>query len=81
MTEARYQEITRAVSRSPLHWMMRWCEPGEEGCACMGCADTAARAGDVMCMHPELRPHTIPPLTKEEWREWWRITGEWLCSS
>ena len=83
MTEDRLNEITRDMAHSPLHWAMRWCEARATltGCACLGCADTATRADNRLHPHPEIFPHTIEPITKEEWREWWRIQGERLGAS
>ena len=82
MTEQRMNEISQALMRAPLNWAMRWCDArGKGGCACMGCADTATRCSpDRATLHPEFSPHTIPPLTKEEWQEWWRIQGQRLGS-
>lgn len=78
MTEERFNELTEAMQRHPLSFIMRWCEPGAGGCACLGCAATAARCGNRISSHPEFLPHLIEPITKEEWQEWWRIQGQRL---
>ena len=53
--------IEAALSKVPLAFALRWCEPGPLGCACMGCANgPEAGAGNLAALD----------VTKREWQEW-----------
>lgn len=58
ITAENRQHILNALMRSMRpDWRDRWCEPGPEGCGCMGCANVSgglSRSG----------------FTKEEWVQW-----------
>ena len=52
---SREQEIDSLIRDMPPAWRARWCEPGEFGCACMGCANVS---GGLM----------KAGFTKDEWK-------------
>lgn len=59
--EEHYYALDRILGALPLAFAMRWCEPGEMGCACLGCANgPEAGAGGLMAKG----------FTKADWEYW-----------
>jgi hypothetical protein len=56
--EQRRFDLDFYMRRLPVDVALRWCEPGNGGCACRGCANNSgglAREG----------------FTKVDWLQWW----------
>lgn len=63
MTRAEYFKLNMILRNLPVEHAQHWCE--SEACACMGCAN---RSGKLL----------IHGFTKEDWKEWWRITSDYI---